>query len=802
MLRNYWKTAIRRLSRNKSQAFIKVLGLSIGITCCLVIYVFVTYELSFDRHHEKANQIYRVVQHTQYVEETYYWSSTAYPLAEALRNDFSDDLSLVTQTAGPFTRNFGLADSESELNKFDEDQVLFVDPFFWQVFDVNWLQGSPETAFSNMNSAVLTKSLAIQLFSREKVEAHEIVGQVLQLNHKDALQVTGVVDDPPVTSSIVFRMLIPYEFFRINNPYFAGNWSGNYQGTTYVISRTEIAAAGLEQQINVWKAKYLDEQDQQRISYALQPLTNVHTEPLYSTSINSYTMPLKAIQAATWIGIFILLIACINFINLATAQASQQAKEVGVRKVLGGSRTQLFVQYLSENSLIVGAAVVVSLLLTTLCLRQLNSLLSNLRLELAMSSSIIGFSVLLALVVSILATGYPALVVSAFEPVTALKGNTISFRGRSFGLHKSLIVLQFSIVLILGTSALVVYQQLKHFQNIDLGFATEAIVTTEVPDEQRADALRTRLLSHPAISGVTLATGAPTSEIRNGTTARLPHQTEAAGKESEMKSIDPDYLGFYQLNLVAGRNFTRTSDQFDEFIVNETLVSAFGLSPEAALGRRLVINEGEATIVGVVEDYHNNSLQEDISPCVLTNWNYGIFEAAVKVSGSRGWPDGLGQLKESWEAVFPERMYQYAFLDDQLALEYLMEQMMLRGFTTFAALAILIACLGLIGLTTFSLARRTKEIGIRKVLGATVQHVFALLSQQYLKLVIIAAVVAVPVANYFLTEWLSDFAYRITIPWWSFVLPTAMVVLLALLSVSTQTLRAATRNPVDSLRDE
>ena len=456
-------------------------------------------------------------------------------------------------------------------------------------------------------------------------------------------------------------------------------------------------------------------------------------------------------------------------------------------------------QYLSENSLIVVGAIVVSLLLTFLCLQQLNRLLSIIHLNLTLSSDIIGISVLLGLVVSGLAAVYPALVVSAFEPVKALKGHVVAFRDQSFGLHKSLIVLQFSVVLMLGIGALVVYQQLEYFQNADLGFSTEAIVTTSVPNEQRAEALRTRLLSQPKITEVTLATGAPTAtEIRNGTTARLPHQTEVEGLEAEMKSIDLAYLDFYQLKLVAGRNFTRTGDQFDEFIVNEKLVEALGMSPQAALGQKLTINEGQATIVGVVQDYHNNALQEDISPGVLINWNYGIFEAAVKLTGQ----PGLADLEEGWEAVFPQNMYHYAFLDDQLALEYLMEQMILKGFATFAVIAILIACLGLIGLTTFSLTRRTKEIGIRKVLGATVRHVFVLLSQQYFKLIIISSVIAIPVANYFLAEWLAGFAYRITVAWWFFVLPTVVVVLIALVAISQQTLRAATRNPMESLRDE
>lgn len=801
MFKNYWKAAFRKLRRDKRLAMIKIVGLSIGMTCSMVMYVFVRYELSFDSFHEKADQIYRIVQHTKFAEETYHWSSTAYPLAEALRNDFSK-LALVTQTAGPVSRSFSIRDTDSDLSKFEEDLVLFTDPFFWQVFDVQWLQGNSDAAFPNPNSALLTRSLAVKLFG-EGWEKLEVLGKTIQLNNKNALQITGVVEDPPPTYSIMYRMLVPYAFYKMHNPYFAENWSGNYQGTTYIIPQTNENIQALEQQINVWKSKYLNAEDDQRISYALQPLTDIHTETLYSTSIQSYTMPMKSIEAAVWIGMFILLIACINFINLATAQAAGQAREVGVRKVLGGSRFQLFVQYLGENSLIILIVVLLSLFLTHLCLGQLNDLFAFFQLQLSLSSDMIGFTILIAIFVSALATVYPALVLSAFEPVKALKNKIKTAHSRGFGLRKSLIVLQFAIVLMLGIGALVVYQQLEFFQNIDLGFVKEAVVTTPVPNEQKAEALRQHLISQPGIEAVTMSTGAPTSVgIRNGTSFRLPHQSEAEGQEAEMKSIDLKYLDFYQLQLIAGRNFTRTSEQFDEFIVNEKLVKALGMTPEEALGQELQINEGKATIVGIVKDYYNNSLQEDISPCVLINWKYGLFEAAVKVRGEPNIQTSLAQLKDSWEAIFPQDIYQYHFLDEALKSQYQMEQLVLKGFNTFAVLAMLIACLGLVGLTTFSLQQRTKEIGVRKILGASVRSIFVILAQQYLKLIILALVIAVPVANYFLDEWLAGFANRIAIGWWLYALPAFVILLIALLTISSQTLKAARQNPVDSLRHE
>lgn len=801
MLKNYWKTALRKLLRDKRLALIKILGLSIGMTCCMVMYVFVKYELSFDSFHEKADQIYRVVQHTKFAEETYHWSSTAYPLAEALRNDFSD-LALVTQTAGPVSRSFSIRDKDSELSKFEEDQVLFADPYFWQIFDVQWLQGNSEAAFPNPNSALLTRSLAVKLFG-EEWETLEVLGKVIQLNSKDALQISGVVEDPPATSSIRYRMLVPYAFYKMHNSYFAENWSGNYQGTTYIIPQNNENIPALEQKINVWKSKYLNTEDDQMISYELQPLTEIHTETLYSTSIQSYTMPMKTIQAAIWIGVFILLIAYINFVNLATAQAAGQVREVGVRKVLGGSRLQLFVQYLSENSLIILITILLSLLLTYLCLGRLNDLFSFFHLRLSLSSDMIGFTMVIALLVSTLAMVYPALVLSAFEPVKALKNKIKTAHSRGFGLRKSLIVLQFAIVLMLGIGALVVYQQLHFFQKLDLGFAKEAVVTAPVPDEQKAEALRQHLMSQPGIEAVTMATGAPTSVgIWNGTNCRLPHQAETEGQEAEMKAIDLDYLDFYQLQLIAGRNFTRTSEQFDEFIVNEKLVKALGMTPQEALGQELQINEGKATIVGVVKDYHNNSLQDDISSCVLINWKFGIFEAAVKVKAQPSMQASLTQLKDSWETVFPQDIYQYHFLDDALKNHYQMEQLVLKGFNTSAVLAMLIACLGLVGLTTFSLQQRTKEIGVRKVLGASVRSIFMILAQQYLKLIILALVIAVPVANYFLDEWLAGFAHRIAIVWWLYALPALVILLIALLTISSQTLKAARQNPVESLKYE
>ena len=621
MLRNNLVLAWRNLIRQKSLSIINILGLSLGITCFLVIIILVQYEFNFDQYHSKANQTYKVVQVTKFAEDIHFWNTTAYPLAEAIRNDFGE-LPFVTQAAGPMPRLFRVEDQSGNVFRFEEKYVLFVDPYYSRVFDFHWKEGDPTTALIKPASVVLTESLAKKYFNTEIQEGRSILGLLMMLNNKDELTVTGVVEDPPGNTTLRFNMLIPYEFFRVNNPYPAGNWSGNYRGSTFLILREGQSTDELEKQLSTWKKKYLKPEDDNRISYRLQPLTKMHTDGKYGSSPGSYVMPEKMIYAALGVGFFILIIACVNFINLATAQAANHAKEVGIRKVLGSSRARLVLQFLTQNILLVSFTLLVSLSLAQFFLDQINNLLSIINIRLTFDWGSVLMAVVAGCFVVILACLYPAVVMASHQPVESLKSRFTGQRTGGLSLRRLLIVFQFTIVQLFVIGTLVVGAQMDYFKSTDLGFSKEdPIVTNNLYHIDKTEVFREKLLSHPAIKDVTFSSGSPITEDNHhfGTSFRLPGQSEEDGIGAEEKGVDMNYLSFYELELVAGRNFSSVEKYFTEFIVNEKVTKALGWTPEEAIGKRLVINEGEATIVGVIKDFHNNSLQKEISPCVLLN---------------------------------------------------------------------------------------------------------------------------------------------------------------------------------------
>lgn len=801
MLTNFLTIAWRNVIRNRAFASINVIGLSIGLTCCLVLVIYARYETSFDAFHPYADKTYKVVQQYKSPEQTLFWSTTAYPLAEALRNDFKQ-LPLVTQASGPDFRPFSVANESGEVDRF-EGKVLFVDNVYPQVFELNWLAGDSRSALSQPNSIVVTESIADRCFG--SIDNYgSILGKTIVLN-EDPLLITGVIKNAPGNSSPQYSMLVPYEFYKRNNNYKTTNWSGNYQGTTFVVLDEGMNTADLEQEISRWQKKYLKPEDDARIVYKLQSLVTAHNDPTYESSPGGYTMPMRNIHAAYAVAIFILVIASVNFVNLATAQATSRAKEVGVRKMMGSTRLVLIRQFLFENALLIVGTLAVSIGLTNVVLDLLNSGLTIIHLSLHFQWSDLLIACGIGALVVLLAALYPAIVISKFNPAQILKSRAVMGQSRGGSLRRSLIVIQFAIVQIFIIATIVVWQQMRYIQSKDLGFDSESIIKIPVPNTASAHALQLQLEQQPGVEQVTYGSGPPLSidGLSYGTSIRLASQPETDGQEAEMKGIDTTYLSFFGLKLIAGRNITTLKHPFDEFVINERAALAMGWTPEDAIGRKLTINEGEATIVGVVQDFHNKALQEDISPCIMINWSLFQEQGFIKMNTSSSYTaDVLDGVEKVWKGLFPEKIYKFSFITDAMQREYTLENIVLSGFSIFSMLSIFIGAMGLLGMISFMTARKTKEVGIRKVLGASVQQIVILFSKEFVLLVSIAFVIASPLVYMGMSQWLQDFANRIDLSWWMFALGGGFALVMALATVFFQSAKAAVANPVDCLRNE
>ncbi|MDY8137532.1 ABC transporter permease [Aquimarina sp. 2201CG5-10] len=801
MIKNYFKTAWRTFLKNKVNTSINILGLSIGITCCIIVLIFVKYESNFDDFHPYSEQTYRVVQHTEFAEQTMYWNTTAYPLAEALRNDLPD-IEIVTQTAGPVKRFISIEDQNKKVLRFEDDYILFADSFFPKVFQLDWIIGNPDTALQNPSSIVLTEDLAKKYFGKDAISDQSIIGRIVKMNGKDPLTVTGIIKNAPGNTTLRYNMLIPYEFFKMHNRYFAENWSGNYQGTTFVTLDKKIDKTIIESKIATWKKKYLKPEDDNRISYFLQPLKEIHTQTLYGSSPGGYIMPQKVINTAYIVALFILIVAIINFVNLITAQSSIRSKEVGVRKVIGGSRYHLISQFILENVALIIITICFALFFIQFLLEQINQYLTIINLQLLLRWEDIGLIIAIGGVTILLAAIYPAFVLSSFNPIRALKSKIISGNGRKIGFRKVLIVFQFIIVQLFVIAAIVIATQIDYFRNKETGFSSDAVVTMPAPDFDKLQVFRTSLLQNKNIAKVAFGSGPPMAveRLRYGTTFRLPQQSEEERQETEMKVAGINYLDFYDLQLIAGRNFITTKRRFDEFIVNEKLIQSKGWTPQEAIGKKLVINEGEATIVGVVKDYHNSSLQSEITPCILINWNSIQNQVFVKIKN--GNYKSLEQIEEIWNDTFTSAVYTYNFLNDSIEKEYLLERLIFNGVTLLSILAISIGCMGLLSLMSFITMRKRKEVGIRKVLGASAMQIVSFFSREFMVLIIIAFLITVPVIYYILNLWLESFTYRIELSIWMFLSGGLLTLIIAIITSGFQSVKAAIANPINSLRTE
>jgi ABC-type lipoprotein release transport system permease subunit len=675
-----------------------------------------------------------------------------------------------------------------------------VTPSFFELFAFRWLQGSPQTSLSQPGQVVIDEEMARKYFKGNAL------GRRVRLDNEHDLVVSGVIAKMPANTDFPIQFAVSHRTFERTKGYeatYRGGSNSSYQ--SFVLLKENADPAALEKKFPAMVARHLGREEAEKyIAHALQPLSRVHFEEKPGrTNFSKRSVAESSLTGLAWIGAFLLLTACINFINLATAQATKRAKEVGIRKVLGSTRGQLMGQFMGETLLLTLAAVVLSLLLTHQAVHLLNDYL-DIPLDFA---AVLTPGHLLALAgagaaVGLVAGVYPSLVLSAFEPVHTLK-NTLS--GGSPGsnrLRKGLVAFQFGIAQLMIICTVVVASQMHHVNNTSLGFDKEAVVMVDLPesDPQKLEALRSQLSQYAAIRALSFSLNPPAATINKWWNDVTHVSAPDEQIHVEQKFIDEHYLPVYNIRLAAGRNVRPTDTT--QILVNEALLRKINIpNPEAALGQQLSYWGREVTIVGVVRDFHNLSLHQQIPATIL--WRNPPFfqKASFKIEMSQA-PEAVAQIERHWKAAFPNYYFSHKFLDDDLATLYEKERKTARLLALFAGLAIFIGCLGLYGLVRFNTARRTKEVGIRKVLGASVAHIVYLFTRDFVRLLALAFLAAAPLGYYLMQAWLSDFTYQVSLAWWMFALAGGLAAAIALLTMSFQSVRAALANPVTSLRNE
>ncbi len=797
MLQSYLKIAWRNLYAQRQYALLNTIGLSVGMAGALLIFLFVRHHLSTDRYHADFDRIVRIGNDIHLDDGTIEYNAEGPPpMAAVLRARYPQ----VEQAAfllgwRDMTISVQRTKQEAPARFLEHQGVGFVEPEWFDVLSYTWLQGDPRTALHAPRQAVLTESWANRYFGTANA-----MGRTLTLDNKILVTVAGIVADPPGPTDTNLGLFISLSTAPQLIPTLDLNdWSLlNSVNRLYARLKTPTAIASLQQALPALSKQQYGEWAR-NFQFVVQPLADLHFDTIHD--------PAHAIRASLlWslglIGLVLIVAACINFVNLATVQALRRSKEVGIRKTLGSTRSQLIGQFLLETTLIIGAATGLALLIVRLALPIFTDWV-QLPLSLRFDSITAGFVALLLVGVILLAGGYPAAVLSGFSPGAALKRTRVA--GTGFTVRRVLVVTQFVVCQVLILGSLVVANQMRYMQRADLGFRKDNVVTVAVPFGQKTkqDAFKEHLLQQANIRSVSLTVLPPTSALSYGGSFKFDGSTEWSKFPIRERLADADYLNTYGMKLLAGRNIT-PGDTIRDYLINETLLHKLGFSkPQQVLGRRLqyYLSKVPLPIVGVVRDFHQKSMRAEIEPCVIANWAPWYRQAGIRIAGNDP-AQTVRQIRQTWQQLFPDEVFDYQFLDAQLAKLYETETLIARLINVFTGIAILICCLGLYSLVSHVVIQRTKEIGIRKVLGASVASIVALLSGDFLKLVLVAIVIASPLAWYAMNWWLQDFAYKIDIEWWVFALAGLIAIGIALLTVSFQSIKAALMNPVKSLRSE
>ena len=791
MLKNYVKLAFRSIWRHKGFSFLNIAGLAIGMSAFFLIYQYIRFEYSYDNFHTKGNRIYRLVTDLFSTSEPIHEPNTSMPMAINLKADYPEIENIVRFNGNSMLLRRGNV-------KFQENGTVFADSTLFSIFDFPLLQGDPATALKEPFSVILSETTAKKYFG----DANPM-GQTMNFSDSGFIaKVTGVMKDIPENSSIkadLFVSMSTRKRFRDSLDY---SW-GNFSVISYLLLQPGASVAGLQAKLKPFIERHIGSKlkaQQQDYVLFLEKLKDSY----WSSRGGMVSGNVRNVYIFSIIGFFILLIACINFINLTTARSVERAKEVGIRKVIGAARFQLTGQFLGESILISLIAFLLSLCLSSLAEPLFNQLAGK-----TVSSGLITQPgkivalLVIALIIGLLAGIYPALVLSSFRPIASLKGR-FSSSARGLFLRRSLVVFQFtiSIALIIGT--IVVYQQLSFMRNHDLGFSKDQTLVIDEHNDSHKVAYRQQLASLPHVLSSAFSGSVPGQGTWSAYSKIENNKGEMQVANTDLIYVDFGYLEQTKMKLLAGRFFDPAipSDTMQAMIVNEKATKFFGYpTPRAAIGRRFEQWGKKGMIIGVIKDFNFQSLERDIDPLSICLDFKDCNYLSAKVD-PRDLPATVAAMKGKWDQLVPNRTFDYFFLDEAFNRQYQGEEQFGRLFINFAVLAILISCLGLLGLASYSTLQRTKEVGVRRVLGASVAGIVRLLSIDFLRLIFIAFLIATPVSWFFMSKWLQDFAYKTALAWWIFAGSGVAAVLIAFATISFQAIKAAVANPVNSLRTE
>lgn len=793
MLKNYFKTAWRSLLRNKYFTLIHVLGLGIGIACCLFIYFYIQFHLSYDRYHKQANHIYRVV-HDLHLEKIEHESGTSYAIYEALKSKVPG----ITQAAFSMVRQDLTLNVRGTLFSSNK-KAAFASSGWFKLFDYHWLQGTPE-ALDQPNTVALMASTAERFFGKE-----EAMDQTIYVDGIHPLKVIGVIDDQPSNTDLKSDLYISETSIKtvlpnVRNDYFTDWGYVNTTNQLYVSIKDSANIASIESTLQQLTNRYYGEETGKLFHFKLQALRDVHFDSNFGGSVQKSLLWILGL-----IGLSILLIATLNYINLSLVQYAKRSAEIGTRKVLGGSGGQLFFQFITESICVIGLSCLLGLALLQVIFPVANQLLFiNEPIVKPSLLALSGLGLAIWSIISLLSGIYPAYMTGKLAIVNALKNN---FSLGSANGRRAMVLVQNILSLCLIIATIVIVAQVHFLRSADVGFNRESVLLIPLPQKamEKENVLRRFLDNRPTISNYSFCFKAPTMHDSRGGTFFFDQRTDCETWAAKATFADSAYISTLGIPLIAGRNI-RENKTLPEYLINEKMVRMLGYKNEQqVLGKSLLgggmHDEKPGVIVGVVANYNTKSLHDPIDPTVI-GYDRELFQTAAIKINSRDLLNFIKQLKQEWPKLFPNTILNYQYLDEQIDQLYIKEDVQQKLIWTAAGLAIFISSLGLLGLISLNVLQRTKEIGVRKVLGASVSSIVDLLSKDFIKLIFIALIVASPITWWAMNKWLEDFAYHIDLQWWMFALAGLIALAIALLTVSFQAIKAAIANPVDSLRNE